>query len=184
MHGEGMTSVNVAVAAAAVLYALERDLARRGIRRSRLGPRDVDILVEAPDDPSELGSLLRSAWAFGWRRVFLSDPGGVWFTNDREIVLAGRAAARREVNPLVIARESQLREDRYERVIRVGLGRRGTPLSRLALPDRGKVLVVIGAEDGDAFVDFKDPRTPPRFRHAGSVVLSVISQMLRRGRGG
>ena len=72
MSGKGMSSVNVAVAAAISLYALERNLGRKHIKESKLSHRNVDILLHSPENPSELGSLLRSTWAFGWRRVCLS----------------------------------------------------------------------------------------------------------------
>ena len=88
MLGRGVSSVNVAVAAAIILYALERDFGRKRFRTSALSHSDVDVLIRGPQDPSELGSLLRSAWAFGWRRLFLADPSGVWFTKDRPTVLA------------------------------------------------------------------------------------------------
>ena len=69
MYGEGMSSVNVAVAAAVSLYVISRDLGRKKIKRSRIVNRDVDILLHSPENPSELGSFLRSVWAFGWRKV-------------------------------------------------------------------------------------------------------------------
>ena len=74
MVGAGMSSVNVAVSAAITLYVLSKDIGRMKKVKSRLAHRDVDILINAPEDPHELGSLLRSIWAFGWRRVFLNDP--------------------------------------------------------------------------------------------------------------
>ena len=193
MHGKGMTSVNVAVAGAIVLYALERDLARTGIRKSRLTCSSVDVLVQDPDDPNELGSLLRSAWAFGWRKVYLSDRKGVWFTKDRATVTAGRAAARREINPLVIAPADQMDPQKYRTIILCSQARSGTPLSRVALPDKGAVLIVLGesedpprrgAESMKVHVDHRNSKAQPRFRHAGSILLSVISEMLRGGRRG
>ena len=83
MLGKGLSSVNVAVAAAIVLYVAQRDFGRKRLRPVALSHRDVEILAIAPSDPSELGSFLHSAWAFGWQRVFLADPGGTWFTNDQ-----------------------------------------------------------------------------------------------------
>ena len=99
MFGRGMSSVNVAVAAAIVLYALQRDLGRKRLRTSALAHRDVDVLVLGPPDPNELGSLFRSVWAFGWQRVFLADPQGAWFSKDRSTVIAGRAAAQARSEP-------------------------------------------------------------------------------------
>jgi hypothetical protein len=193
MLGSGMTSVNVAVAAAIALYVLEHDLARRGISQSRPTNRNVDVLLEAPSDPSELGSLLRSVWAFGWRKVYVSDRQGVWFTRDRRTIMAGRAAARREVNPLVIASDEQLNIERYDSVILCDGERSGTALSKFVIPGRGRVLIAYGqqrplslsnVEVGRVFVDYKNSKGQPCYRHAGSILLSVVSQMLRRARRG
>lgn len=193
MFGRGISSVNVAVAAAVVLYALQRDLGRKRLRTSALAHRDVDVLVLGPSDPNELGSLFRSVWAFGWQRVFLADPQGAWFSKDRSTVIAGRAAARREVNPLVIAPHDQLDVREYERIVRCSSERQGTALSRYSLTSRGKTLLVYG--DGElpfeftgpvdsVYVDYAAAEVPACFRHAGSILLSVVSQLLWRGRHG
>ncbi len=190
MYGKGMTSVNVAVAAAIVLYAFERDLGRTGVRKSKLTRSGVDVLIRDPDDPSAVGSLLRSAWAFGWRKVYLSDRNDVWFTKDRATVAAGRAAARREVNPLVVAPADQMNLRKYKAVIQCSGGRSGTALSRLVLADSRPILIVLGEDENplsqDAelrtvYVDHGNSQTRPRFRHTGSIVFSVISEMLRGG---
>ena len=193
MSGRGMSSVNVAVAAAIILCALERDLGRRRIRTLPLLQSDVDVLLLGPPDPSELGSLLRSAWAFGWQHVFLADRDRVWFTKDRPTVLAGRAAARGEVNRIAVRPHEQLMPEEYDRIIICGNVGSGTPLSRFSLPNRGRILLVYG--DGDlpfamsesveqVHVDHAVPDVTPRFRHGGSILLSVISQQLRRDRRG
>ena len=193
MLGRGMSSVNVAAAAAIVLYAVERGLGRRRLRTWPLSHSDVDLLILGPPDPSELGSLLRSAWAFGWRRVFVADRSGVWFTKDRPTVLAGRAAARCEVNRIVVNRAEQLRLEEYDHIVVCGMEREGTPLSRLAPPTGKRVLLVYG--DGDwplggaesverVYVDHAAAAVNGRFRHVGSILLSVVSQHLRRGRRG
>jgi tRNA(Leu) C34 or U34 (ribose-2'-O)-methylase TrmL len=193
MLGRGMSSVNVAVAAAIVLYALQRDLGRKHLRPSSLSCRDVDVLLFGPRDPNELGSLLRSAWAFGWQRVFLADPSAVWFTSDRPTILAGRAAARREVNRLAVIPHGQMNVRDYDRIIVCNGETQGTPLSRFSLPDGGKVLLAFG--EGDlpfdltiaeerVFVDQAVSDVRACFRHAGSILLSVVSHLLRRGRRG
>lgn len=193
MLGQEMSSVNVAVAAAAILYVVERDLARKRFRISTRSHRDVDLLLLGPTDPSELGSLLRSAWAFGWQRLFLADRHGVWFTNDRQTILAGRAAARGEVNRIVVRPWEQLNLRDYDQIVVCGNTRSGTPLSRFALPDRGKVLLVYGDDEPllgvresceRIYVDHRATKIAPCFRHGGSILLSVISQRLRRGRRG
>jgi hypothetical protein len=187
MLGRGITSVNVAAAAAIALYALERDLGRKRLRASALCQRDVDVLISGPSDPSELGSLLRSAWAFGWRRVFLEDRHAVWFTSDRATVLAGRAAARRETNPLAVVPWQEMDLRQYNRILVCNGRSPGTPLSRFSLPSSGKVLLVYG--DARSFsvppaepvcVDYAVPGATARFRNTGSILLSVVSQLLRR----
>jgi tRNA G18 (ribose-2'-O)-methylase SpoU len=192
MLGRGMSSLNVAVAAAIILYVVQQDLGRKRFRTSALSCRDVDVLVLGPSDPSELGSLLRSAWALGWHRVFLADRSGVWFTKDRQTVLAGRAAARGEVNRLVVSPWEQRNLQDYSQVVVCGGVRSGTALSRFTLPDHGRMLLVYGDDDSPLgtresieriYVDH--PATvDARFRHAGSILLSVISQRLKRGRHG
>ncbi len=193
MLGKGLSSVNVAVAAAIVLYVAQRDFGRKRLRPATLSHRDVDLLAFAPSDPSELGSFLRSAWAFGWQRIFLADPRGAWFTNDRPTILAGRAAARCEVNRLVVSPWKQLNFEDYDEVVACGNTRSGEPLSRFTLPDRGKVLLIYGGAGEtlgpresarQIYVDHAAAAVEPCFRHAGSILLSVVSQQLTRSRRG
>jgi tRNA G18 (ribose-2'-O)-methylase SpoU len=193
MLGKGLTSVNVAAAAAIILYVAGHDFGRRRRRPVPLMQRDVDVLVFAPADPSEVGSLLRSAWAFGWQRVFLADPRGAWFSSDRATILAGRAAARSEVNRLVVRPKEELDFGDYDQIVVCGIDRRGDPLSKSRLRDRGRVLLVYGEPDESLplrdsmqriYVDHACAAAVPCFRHAGSIFLSVISQQLARGRRG
>jgi tRNA G18 (ribose-2'-O)-methylase SpoU len=192
MFGRGMSSVNVAVAAAIILYVLQQDLGRKRFRTSALSYRDVDILVLGPSDPSELGSLFRSVWALGWQRVFLADRNDVWFTKDRQTVLAGRGAARGEVNRLVVSPWEERNLQNYDRVVVCGGARSGKALSRFTLPDHGRILLVYGDDDlpwdtresvERIYVDHA-ATVDARFRHTGSILLSVISQRLKRGRHG
>lgn len=183
MTGAGMSSLNVAVSAAIALYVLSKDLGRKKRRKSDLARRDVDILIHAPNDPHEFGSLLRSAWAFGWRRVFVSDPYGVWFSGDQKTVLDSRAAARRFKNPLAVLRADQLDWGAYDYTLVCDGRRDGAPLSRLKLPPCHRMLLVYGHGAGAAgaehlFVDHADAGTEPRFRLAGSIMLSVLAEML------
>jgi hypothetical protein len=190
MAGTGMSSVNVAVSAATALYAFSADFGRKKPRRSGLFQRDEDVLINAPADPHELGSLLRSVWAFGWRRVFLDDPHGVWFTPDHKTVLDSRAAARRHKNPLTVLAAEQIRYAEYDVVLRCNSDRHGSRLSRLSIPDGPRLLIVLG--DGpmgdamgerniDCYVDIARPDVLGRFRHTGSIILSMVSQMVNHG---
>lgn len=182
-----LSSVNVAVAAAITLYALSRDLGRRHWVRSTLKQQDVDILIEAPADPHELGSLLRSAYAFGWRRVYLTDPHQVWFTGDPRVILESRAAARRANNLLAVLPSDQLDPSRYDAAWVCDGSTEGSPLSKARFPECRRLLIVYAATPGvDTWdvapvpvrVDFPVRSVPARYRHSGSVLLSVVSQLL------
>jgi tRNA G18 (ribose-2'-O)-methylase SpoU len=185
----GLSSVNVAVAAAIALYAFTRDLGRKRWARSELGQRDSDILIEAQADPHEVGSLLRSVYAFGWRRAFVSDPHGVWFTDDSRTLLESRSAARRAKNPLVVLPASQLDPLNYDGMLVCDGSHEGVPLSRLRLPECKRLLIVIGglgqklSEHIPAIqvnVDHPNSAVVARFRHYGSILLSVSSHLLTR----
>jgi hypothetical protein len=187
MARSGLSSVNVAVAAAISLYALTRDLGRRKRSKCQLRLRDVDVLIEAPPDPHEIGSLLRSAYAFGWRRVFVSDPHKVWFTDDPRVILEGRAAARRAKNLLAVRPAGELEPSGYDAILVCDHGQQGEPLSRLRLPDCRRLLLVLGrggfsnVSGGGAIqvsVDFLDRSVAARARHTGSAFLSVITALL------
>jgi hypothetical protein len=187
MARSGLSSLNVAVAAAISLYALTRDLGRKKRPRGFLRSADVDVLIEASADPHELGSLLRSVYAFGWRRVFLSDPHRVWFTEDPRVTLEGRAAARRAKNLLAVLPAEKLEPAAYDAMLICDPSQQGQALSRLRLPECQRLLVVLGAGEPQAgfgapaahvTVDFVDRTVPARTRHTGSILLSVIATML------
>ena len=180
-----MSSLNVAVSAAIALYILSKDLGRKKRGKSDLTQRDIDVLIHAPNDPHELGSLLRSAWTFGWRRVFVSDPHGVWFTRDQKVVLDSRAAARRYKNPLAVLPADHLDLGAYDFTLVCDGRREGMPLSRFRLPPCHRMLLIYGdrkyAEGSEhLFVDHARTGTEPRFRHGGSVMLSVLAEMLEK----
>ena len=125
--------------------------------------------------------------------MFLADPNGVWFTQDRQTILAGRTAARREVNRLAVAPHEQLKLADYDQIVVCGRTRNGDPLSRFTLRASDKVLLVYGDDDDwlnlryaaqQIHVDHASAEVASCFRHAGSILLSVISQQLQRGRRG
>ena len=189
MRQSQMSSVNVGVAAAISLYTLRNDLARKGMKSSRIKQANVDVLLYGASDPSELGSLLRSVWAFGWRRAFLDDQAGVWFTKHRETILAGRAAARRERNPLVVLPIDRLVLADYDAVIACPIEPSGMPLSRFRLPRAERLLITFGVgARPDACsrmptqtiaIDYANRAVTPLYRHAGSILLSYISTRLQ-----
>ena len=112
--------------------------------RSEYFYRGIQVWLEAPADPHELGSLLRSVYAFGWRRVFLSDPHQVWFTEEPRVILESRAAARRARNLLAVLPAEKLAPSRYDALLVCDGSRQGSPLSRLRLPECQRLLVVFG----------------------------------------
>lgn len=188
MVPSSLSSLNVAAAAAIMLYVLTKDLGRKPRPKSRLRTVDVDLFVEAPTDPHELGSLLRSAFAFGWRRVYISDPHRVWFTEESKVILESRAAARRAKNPLAVLPAEQLDPSRYDAVLLCDNTRQGHPLSKLRLSECQRLLIVLGSSElslgrqtlvSQVSVDYENPSLEPRFRHSGSILLSMLSQMLR-----
>ncbi len=184
MAGAAMSSVNVAVSAAVVLYAFSKDLGRRKKPPCRLRRRDIDVLIDAPPDPHELGSLLRSAWAFGWRRIFVADEHHVWFSEDPKVILEGRAAARRAKNPIAVLPADRLDPADYEGIAVCDGRREGMPLSRWRLPACDRLLMVVGSGAHGArpdvervYVDYVNAVVEPRFRHSGSILLSMISEL-------
>jgi tRNA(Leu) C34 or U34 (ribose-2'-O)-methylase TrmL len=190
MYGKNISSVNVAVAAAISLYALNKDFARKKMRKCQLSQQNIDILLSNPEDPNEIGSLLRSAWAFGWQHVFLSDNNNVWFTKNRKTILAGRAAARREVNAIKVIPVERINFDLYDHIYVCNRRSNGIPLSKAVLSGKKRVLIIFGTFNADiclnvpidhVHVDFYAKDRVPNFRHEGSTLLSVISEMSRRG---
>jgi len=146
MFCKQLSSVNVAASSAVGLYVLERDLARKGFATRSTGHSSIDLLIGAPDDPAETGSLLRSAAAFGWKRVYLQDPAGSWFTESRESVSVSRAAARREINPIVVLQADTLPAHHFERVVWCTRERTGVPLSRFRIGDCENALLCHGVD--------------------------------------
>jgi len=189
MYGKNMSSVNVAVAAAIALYSFKKDFARNKIRKCKLIQKNIDILLLRPENPNEIGSLFRSIWAFGWRHVFLADDNNVWFTKDKKNLLAGRAAARREINPLAVIPAERIDFGMYDHIYLCNSDRSGTPLSKLTIHGKRKILIIYGAGKvniqenisvEEVYADFCTKNKKPCFRHEGSALLSVVSEMVTR----
>jgi tRNA G18 (ribose-2'-O)-methylase SpoU len=190
----GPNTLNVAAAAAVALYNLRRR-ARRGLRRTaRPDSRRPGLLILAPSDHVEAGSALRSAAAFGWGTVCVSDRRSVWFGTPRPIRAEGRAAARSHRSMLRIV---QIRdEDRsgFREAIVVGAHVDGPPLgaSRLAagpvaqivLPDEseGAFRSEDWARFGDrvrfARIDLPAASFGYRFRLTASIALAEVSRQV------
>lgn len=92
--------LNVAAASAVALYYLSRGDGPRLQTTQHPGKRRPELMLVGGTSHVELGSSIRSAGAFGWERMLLDDPFGVWFDANRSTKAEGRAAARRHRNPI------------------------------------------------------------------------------------
>jgi tRNA G18 (ribose-2'-O)-methylase SpoU len=128
-----LNCLNVAAASAIALYYLTRSGGPPLQVRGRPEHRRPELLLMGASDHVELGSSIRSAGAFGWERVFVEDRAGVWFGCDRSTHAEGRAAARRQRNPIRLV--SSQPEDRFpfEEVCVMTTRRADLPLSRANL---------------------------------------------------
>lgn len=161
--------LNVAAAAAIALYYLS--LPNRPTFPTRTAQfarkHRPSLLIVGGEDHMELGSVIRSACAFGWDRVYLDDRFNVWYNCARPIKSEGRGAARRGRNPIRVIPWSQEFERGFDRVIRpCGLdGLQGLrligPRTLLALKD-------------DA------PAAGLQFRQWASIVLAETARQLGR----
>jgi len=189
MYCKQLSSVNVAVSGTIALYVFSKDLARKSASSFRTARSSFDLFIRAPDDPAECGSLLRSSAAFGWKAVYLDDPARSWFTENRETVSLSRAAARREVNPIVVVNSAKVRPRMYDRVVFCSSGRSGTPLSRYRPGSFSKGILVYGMDIlpealselpcDRIFVDVRNAAAVPRPRHECSILMSVIANQNR-----
>ena len=105
---QNINCLNVAAAAAVMLYYLDVNeqgcspLGQAGRTLNAVQKSRPDILLLGGRDPMELGSVVRSACAFGWERVFLDDRHNAWYDCDRLMKSEGRGAARRGRNPIKV----------------------------------------------------------------------------------
>lgn len=108
MVSQNINCLNVAAAAAIMLYYLgvneqrNAPLGQSARTLNALQKARPDILLLGGPDPMELGSVVRSACAFGWERVFLEDRHKAWYACDRLMKSEGRGAARRGRNPIKV----------------------------------------------------------------------------------
>jgi hypothetical protein len=199
MFGEGMESLNVGAAAAVALWALTKSRGSKAGQRSRRKPALPDVLFLGPTEPSEIGSTLRSAWSFGWKRAFLNDPRGVWFGRDRSTVTEGRAAARRHKNPLAVLPHPTAGLHAVEQAYLLTYDRSDAPLSRTFFPAAKDAIVIIpdahvAADEAVRAAEQAARNTIPfhldcpgdasstRFRLVASVVLAEVANQHWRNR--
>jgi hypothetical protein len=142
-----INTLNVAAAAAVALYFLSQG--GRGRMRTRPDPERSrpELLLAAAADPIELGSIVRSAAALGWRQLLVDDAHGVWFGTDRVTRSLGRGAARRGRNGIHVLPAARRRE-RYEEVCIVTAGGPGEPLDRVDLARGPEQLIVLADPSG------------------------------------
>ena len=167
MVSQNINCLNVAAAAAIILYYLSVNeqrhapLGQSARTLNALQKARPDILLLGGHDFMELGSVVRSACAFGWERVFLADRHNAWYACDRLMKSEGRGAARRGRNPIkVIPCPADLLAH-YKTVVVVTCEREtgvphkpaGTsPLHQVQLTKRpdGPVLIVLPDESANA----------------------------------
>ena len=101
MLGKGLSSVNVAVAAAIILYVAERDFAESDSGPLPFRTATWTSLRLLLPTPASLAHCSSSAWAFGWQRLFLSDPAvfglatiGRRFWPAEQLALRGKSPCR------------------------------------------------------------------------------------------
>lgn len=204
---QNINCLNVAAAAAVMLYYLAVNEARGakgdvclGQKRQTLGAVQKarpDILLIGGRDPMELGSVIRSACAFGWERVFLEDRHNAWYACDRLMKAEGRGAARRGRNPIkVIPCPTDLCAA-YDQVIVITRMQAGRPLYAMPLAARPaqNTLVVLADEQGvneawnaprDLQVGVTYASLPPvtdewyHYRQAASIGLAEAARQIGR----
>ena len=149
MFSRTLNCLNVAAASAVALYYLSRGGGGRLEASVHPQKRRPEVLLIGAADHVELGSAIRSAGAFGWDRLFVEDRAGVWFGVDRAARAEGRAAARRQRNPIRLVPTTEDRRFAFTEVCVITTDRRGIPLHRanlargpqqvIAIPDESAV---------------------------------------------
>jgi tRNA G18 (ribose-2'-O)-methylase SpoU len=143
MPGRGLNTLNVASAAAIALFYLLAPERRPMRKAPRPEQRRPGLLLVAPADHVEAGSVLRSAAAFGWRAVGLDDSERVWFGVPRGARTEGRAAARSHRNAIRVLPMRAEGPLGFARVVITGVEVDGPLLHRVDLATgRNTVLVI------------------------------------------
>jgi hypothetical protein len=184
-----INTVNVAAAAAIAVFHLSRAREGRIGANGGGGRGRPEVLLTGVTDAIELGSAVRSAACFGWRRLFIDDLRATWFATDRVTRSLGRGAARRARNPI---RVLPVREDgSFDEVCIVGACG-GEPLRRADLGRGPRQLVVI-PDENDGFDEDSaarlgrnvrrvcletEPGAARPFRLIASIVLAEIARQV------
>ncbi len=204
---QNINCLNVAAAAAVMLYYLTVNEARGGEGDALLGHKRQtlgavqkarpDVLLIGGRDPMELGSVIRSACAFGWERVFLADRHNAWYACDRLMKAEGRGAARRGRNPIKVIPCPPDLLAAYDKITVLTRMQTGRPLYAMPLATRAaqNTLVVLADEQDvneawNAPRDLQDRVTyaslPPvtdewyHYRQAASIGLAEAARQMGR----
>ncbi len=190
----GTLPLSMAATAAVALHYLCGPEVEPIASRANTSELRPELLLMGGRDPFELGGAIRSAVAFGWRRIFVEDTERVWFGRGHARRSKGRQAVRRsghEVRLIPCAPDASYN---FPEVTIVTTARRGRPLHRTRLADGPRQLVVIpdetsvsvtaepwarlGAEVRFACLDL--PKTDVRYRYAlvAAVALAEISRQV------
>jgi tRNA G18 (ribose-2'-O)-methylase SpoU len=194
MPGRGPNTLNVASAAAVALFYLLASERRPMRQAPRPEQRRPGLLLVAPADHVEAGSVLRSAAAFGWHAVGLDDSARVWFGVPRAARTEGRAAARSHRNAIRVLPMHAEGPLGFARVVVAGAGVEGPPLHRVDLAAGRNTLLVLPDEEHKRAVDWRSlaPNVefarvalpaedfPYRYRLVASIVLAEAARQIGR----
>jgi tRNA G18 (ribose-2'-O)-methylase SpoU len=194
MPGRGINTLNVASAAAVALFYLLVSEHRPVRQAARPEQRRPGLLLVAPADHVEAGSVLRSAAAFGWRAVGLDDSERVWFGVPRAARTEGRAAARSHRNAIRVLPMRAEGPLGFARVVVAGVEVDGPLLHRIDLAGGRSTVLVLPDEKREPGVDWRSlaPKVefarvalpagefPYRYRLVASIVLAEAARQIGR----
>lgn len=166
MVSKKVNCLNVAAASAVGLYYLSRGGGGQLFTRKNPHQSRPELLLLGAADHVELGSTIRSAAAFGWRRAFVEDREEVWFGVDRAARSEGRAAARRGKNAISLISTTAKRQFGFEEAVVVNSCGRGRELSKTNLARGPKQLVVLADEAAQQLDDEDFSRLAPQVKFA------------------
>ena len=192
MPGRGVNTLNVASAAAVAMYYLLAKMPKPKRLARGSSRRRPALMLVAPTDHVEAGSVIRSAAAFGWRSLALDDRNRTWFGVSRAERTEGRAAARSHRNTTRVIPTSSGVVKGFRRAVVAGFRVDGPPLGRVDLAGGPACLLMIPDEEQSdqpdwaslgphvefARVDLPTTVHPYRYRLTASIVLSEVARQL------
>lgn len=189
--------LNVAAAAAVLLYYLTMGdpLALKRRTLAAIQKQRPDLLLVSGPDAMELGSVIRSACAFGWEHIFLHDLGHAWFDCDRIIKSEGRGTARRGRNPIKVIPFRAEQASNYRRIVVFTTEPSGKRPQSLSLADPNTLIVLTDEKETAArwhsdtaqeVVYVSLPSISPdayHYRQAASIALAETARQLGQPEG-